>query len=1059
MKRFSLVITLVCFAFGLTFAQGQLTGTVTDESGETLIGASVLVKGTTSGTVTDIDGKFSLAVPANSEILIVSYTGFASKEVSINGATTLIIVLEESAAQLGEVVVTGLGIKREKKALGYAVTTIAADQLEARPEADVSRVLRGKVPGVNITQTSGLAGSGTNIIIRGYSSIQGSNQPLFVVDGIPFNTNTNSDQSFDNGGSSASSRFLDLDPNTIAEVNVLKGLSATVLYGEQGRNGVILITTKNGLAGNIDKKFEVTIDQGLYISRIASLPDDQDLYGNGFHNEASLAFSNWGAPFNQPGRNALSANGTIPHPYRQYSDVLPEFEGADYDYRAYDNLQGFFQDGLIKSTAINIANRISDGTSVNFSYAFRDEESFVPLSTLQKHNFGLGFQTKLDNGLQINATFNYVNNKRVAPPTAISFSSNPAGSDLSASLFSNVFYTPRSIDLNGLPFEDPTNRQSIFYRSDNGIQNPYWTLNNTGDNEQISRFFSTIALTYPVADWLTANYRLGVDNYSQESVFHINKGGVQLPLGAQVSNNRRNLIQDHNLNLQTTNQLGENFTLDGVLGVNIRRDNFDRITTRSEQQFVYGLIDHENYIIHDNDSRTIDENLIGVYANAVLGFRRYLYLNLSARNDWTSTLEPANRSVLYPSASLAFVPTDAFSGLQNSRTLNYLKFRAGIGTSAGYPDPYSTRSILGLETRSFVGRTGNVVNSNFVDNVLGNPNLQAEIHTEIELGVEARMFDNRVRLDLSAYTKNSSDLIIPLDLDPSTGYTSTTVNAAELNNRGLEIGLEVSVIQAKNINLSLNTNFTRNVSEVLSIAEGVDQVGIAGFTNIGNFAIVGQQYGIIQGTALRRSPAGDPVLNNNGQYLDEPGLNILGDPNPNYVLNYGASLNVFGVKFNALLTYSDGGAMYATTPSTLMGRGILQETGFDRFVPVIAPGVVANADGSFSPNTTQITSTQHYWTNGGVFHDEMRVYDATYLKLREISASYSLPTAMLDGTPLGGVTFTLSAQNLWFRAYGFPKGANFDPEVSSTGVGNGQGFELMNVPTAKQFGGSVRLTF
>jgi TonB-dependent SusC/RagA subfamily outer membrane receptor len=267
MKRFSLVITLVCFAFGLTFAQGQLTGTVTDESGETLIGASVLVKGTTSGTVTDIDGKFSLAVPANSEILIVSYTGFASKEVSINGATTLIIVLEESAAQLGEVVVTGLGIKREKKALGYAVTTIAADQLEARPEADVSRVLRGKVPGVNITQTSGLAGSGTNIIIRGYSSIQGSNQPLFVVDGIPFNTNTNSDQSFDNGGSSASSRFLDLDPNTIAEVNVLKGLSATVLYGEQGRNGVILITTKNGLAGNIDKKFEVTIDQGLYISR------------------------------------------------------------------------------------------------------------------------------------------------------------------------------------------------------------------------------------------------------------------------------------------------------------------------------------------------------------------------------------------------------------------------------------------------------------------------------------------------------------------------------------------------------------------------------------------------------------------------------------------------------------------------------------------------------------------------------------------------------------------------------------------------------------------------
>lgn len=1059
MKRISLVIALVCFAFGIAFAQ-NISGIVTDNSGEPLIGASILVKGTTSGTVTDIDGRFNLAVPANAEVLVVSYTGFATLEYPVqSGQTEMTIVLKESASSLNEVVVTGLGIKREKKALGYAVTTIGSEQLEARPEADVSRVLRGKVPGVNITQTSGLAGSGTNIIIRGYTSIQGSNQPLFVVDGVPFNTNTNNDQSFSNGGASASSRFLDLDPNTIAEVNVLKGLSATVLYGEAGRNGVILITTKNGLAGNIDKKFEVSIDQGVYINRIASLPDDQDQYGNGFHNEASLAFSNWGAPFDQPGRNGLSDNGTIPHPYRQYSNVLPQFEGADYEYRAYDNLGGFFDDGVIKSTAINVANRISDGTSVNFSYAFRDEDSFVPLSTLEKHNFGLGFQTELDNGLRINATFNYVNNKRVAPPTAISFSSNPAGSDLSASLFSNVFYTPRSIDLNGLPFEDPVTNESIFYRGNNSIQNPYWTLNNTGDNEQISRFFSTIALTYPVTDWLTANYRLGVDNYSQESIFHINKGGRQLPLGAMLSNNRRNLIQDHNLNLQITSQLNENFTLDGVFGVNIRRDNFDRITTRSEQQFVFGLIDHENFTVHDNDSRTIDENLIGVYANAVLGYKRFLYLNLSARNDWTSTLEAANRSVLYPSASLAFVPTDAFSGLQGSRALNYLKFRIGVGTSAGYPDPYSTRSVLGLETRSFVTNDGTVVNSNFVSNILGNPDLEAEIHTEIEFGVEGRFFNNRVSLDLSLYDKNSTDLIIPLDLDPSTGFTETTVNAAELSNQGIELGLEVTAIRTQDINLSFNANFTRNVSEVLAIAEGVDQVSIAGFTDIGNFAVVGQPYGIIQGTPLRRSPSGEPIVNGSGLYLDEPDLGILGDPNPDYVLNYGGGLNLYGVQFNALLTYSDGGVMYATTPSTLMARGILEETGFDRFVPVIAPGVVDNGDGTFSPNTTQITSTQHYWRNGGVFHDEMRTYDATYLKLREISASYSLPASLLDRTPLGGVTFTLSAQNLWFRAYGFPEGANFDPEVSSLGVGNGQGFELMNVPTAKQFGGSVRLTF
>ncbi len=1067
MKRLSLVIAFVCFAFGLAFAQQTITGSVTDVSGEPLIGASILVKGTTSGTVTDIDGNFILDVPTTGEFLVVSYTGYATLEYpvsSIDGAAA--IELAESASQLNEVVVTGLGIKREKKALGYAVTTLDAAELESRPEADVSRILRGKVPGVNITQTSGLAGSGTNIIIRGYTSIQGSNQPLFVVDGVPFNTATADDQTFDNGGSSASSRFLDLDPNTIAEVNVLKGLSATVLYGEQGRNGVILITTKNGLAGgNIDKKFEVTVDQGVFVSRIASLPEDQDLYGNGFHNERSVAFSNWGAPFNQPGRNNLGADGTIPHPYQQYADVLPQYADARYDYKAYDNLQGFFDDGLITTTSINVANRLSDGTSLNFSYGYRDESSFVPLSTLTKHNFGLGFQTTLDNGLRINSTFNYVKNDRTAPPTAISFSSNPAGDDLSSSLFSNVFYTPRSVDLNGLEYENPITNQSIYYRGGNDIQHPLWTLNNTGDTEDVSRFFGNVSLIYPLTDWLTANYRVGLDTYGSTSRFHINKGGIQLPLGAMLTNNRRNFIQDHNLNLQFDRTLNNDFTLDGVFGLNVRQDRFNRVETRSVQQFVYNLLDHENFIVHDNNSDQIDENLYGVYGNLAVGFRRFLYLTLSARNDWTSTLEADNRSVFYPSASLSFVPTDAFSALEGSRMINYLKVRASIGTSAGYPNPYGTRSVLGLQTRSFVTNAGVVINSNAVDNTLGNPDLSAELHTEIEFGLEGKFFNNRLGIDLSVYNKESTDIIIPLDLDPTTGFTSTTVNAAEVTNNGIELGVQFTPIRTQKVELILQGNFTRNVSEVTRIADGINQVGIAGFTDIGNFAVVGQPYGLIQGDVIQRAPNGQRVVGPNGVYLQAPDLGVLGDPNANYQLNYGGGLTVYGVRLNALLTYSDGGVIYATTPSTLMGRGILEETGFDRFVPVIAPGVKVNEVDdlgnpvSYVPNDIQITSTQHYWQNGGVFHDENRVYDATYLKLREVSASYTIPKKLFDKTPIGSMTLTLSAQNLWFRAYGFPKGANFDPEVSSTGVGNGQGFELMNVPTAKQFGGSLRLTF
>ncbi|MEL6274936.1 MAG: SusC/RagA family TonB-linked outer membrane protein, partial [Bacteroidota bacterium] len=782
MKRLSLVIALVFFAVSFIAAQRTITGSISDNTGEPLIGASVLVKGTTSGTVTDIDGAFSLGVPSDDAILVVSYTGFATQEVAVDPSqSSYSIVLEENATQLNEVVVTGLGIRREKKALGYAVTTLGTEQLEARPEADVTRILRGKVPGVNITQTSGLAGSGTNVIIRGYTSILGSNQPLFVVDGVPFNSSTNQDLAFNEGGASGSSRFLDLDPNVIAEVSVLKGLSATVLYGEAGRNGVVLITTKNGLSGELDKKMEITVDQGFFATQIASLPDDQDLYGNGFHNEQSLAFSNWGAPFNQPGRNAVAEDGTIPHPYQQYSDVLPEFDGARYDYRAYDNLGGFFQDGLIQTTSINVANRLSEGTTLNFSYGYRDEEGFIPLSTLVKHNFGLGFQTELSNGLRINSTFNYVNNDRVAPPTSDSFSSNPTAGE--ASIFSNIFYTPRSVDVNGLPFENPQDGSSIYYRGNNSIQHPNWTLANTADDEAVRRFFGQISLSYPITSWLSANYRIGLDGYTQRKRFHVNKGGRQIPLGLLRTSERENFIQDHNLNLQYNSSLNENITLDGVIGLNVRRDNFYRTTTTSEQQFVFGLIDHENFISHNSDAVQIDENLIGAYATISAGYRNFFYVNLQARNDWTSTLEKDNRSVFYPSVSASFIPTEAFAGLQNNRTINYLKLRLGYGTSAGYPDPYDTRSVLGLQTRTFVTREGTVVNTNFVDNVLGNPQLEAEIHQELEFGLEGRFINNRIGIDLSLYDKNSTDLIIPLDLDPSTGFTETTINAAELNNR------------------------------------------------------------------------------------------------------------------------------------------------------------------------------------------------------------------------------------------------------------------------------------
>jgi len=954
MKRISLVLSLLFFACSIAIAQRTVTGTVSDESGETLIGASVLVKGTTSGTVTDIDGKFSLNVPANAELLVVSYTGFATSEVPLTASNVIDITMSESAAQLNEVVVTALGIRKEKKALGYSVATIGSGQVENRVESDVGRILRGKAAGVDITQTSGVAGSGTNIIIRGYSSISGSNQPLFVVDGVPFNTATNTDRNFVTGGATASSRFLDLDPNNIAEINVLKGLSATVLYGEQGANGVILVTTKNGQGGaNAKKGFEISVTQGVARTEIANLPDYQNSFGNGFSGNYGLFFSNWGPAFDVRGSN-------------------------------------------------------------------------------------------------IQTSLNIVSSTRVSPPASVGFGSNPSG----ASVFANVLYTPRSVDLAGFPFQNPIDGSQVYYRGGNDIQNPRWGLANMADNEDINRYFGNVSASYQLTDWLTASYKIGVDTYTQNSRREINKGGSQVPDGQMLTNIRTNTIIDQVLNLSFDTDLSESFNLSGTVGVNDRRDRFERNTVNSTQQFIFGLFDQDNFIEHQGFQNRINEGYRGVFGSVTAGYNRYLYLTASARNDWSSTLEEANRSILYPSLSVSFVPTDAFESLQGSRVLNYLKLRAGYGTSARFPDPYQTRRPLGSTTRASLTPGGTPLNTNFVDNRLGNLNLEPELLGELEFGVEGRFLNNRVGIDLSIYDKQSSDLLVDLDLDPASGYSNTTINAAEVSNKGIEVSLNLIPVKSKDFTWDMTWNLTSNRNEVISIADGVDQIGISGFTNLGNFAIPGQPFGAIQGSAFVRGPNGGLLVNAAGEYEATNDPEVIGDPNPRYQANWLNTLSYKGVNLSWQFSYTDGGDIYSVTTATMLARGLTVDTDFDRFLPLILPG----EDAEGNENTVQGYAGDYFFA-GYFGADEGSIFDATVIRLREVSLSYSLPSSLLEKLPFGSISLRLVGENLWYYAPNFPVGVNFDPEVSSLGVGNGRGFDFLTGPTAKKYGATISLTF
>jgi len=1067
MKRLSLLLFFSLTLVSLSIAQKTVTGTVLDNGGEPIIGANILAKGTSVGTITDIDGSFSLDVPEGATNLIVSFTGFESQDLDITSTSNVEVILSEGEL-LDEIVVTGLGIKKSKKALGYGVTTLDSKALTARQETDVARLLRGKATGVDITSTSGLAGSGTNIIIRGFSTITGSNQPLFVVDGVPFNTSTNTNESFGQGGASSSSRFLDLDPNTIQEISILKGLSATVLYGEAGRNGVILVTTKNGSgATDANKKMEISINQGIFQSEIANLPDYQDTYGNGFNAGFGWFFSNWGAAFNDLNPSSYGSdykgeeNGQvlITHPYdqSQYADDFPEYAGAKYPYQPFNSVENFFNKGLASNTSVSLQSRLDENTSISATYSFLTEEGFTPAKDerndfarsnfLDKHNFGLGARTQLASGLRLKGSYNFVASNRETPLTGTGFGGDGNG------LFGALLFTPRSVDLNGLPYQSPIDGSNVYYRRGGPIQNPLWTLNNTGQTEAINRFFATTELSYELNENFTVLYRLGLDNYTQKNQRYINRGGARAPDGELSSFQRSNKITDQLVNVLYNFNLNDDFTLDGVIGANSRRESIDGTASNSSNQFVYGLIRHGNFIDHNVFNFESEENTLGVYGTATLGYKSFLYLNVQGRNDWTSALEPGNNSVFYPSASVSFVPTDAFSSLQNSSVLNYLKLRFGYGTSAGYPDPYSTRNVLNSRTNQFVSPGGQVLNTNGVSSNLGNRNLQAELFVELEGGVEARFLNNRIGLDLSLYNKTSKDLIISLPLDPATGFTSTTVNAAEVQNKGIELGLDITPLILGDFSWDLTVNYTKNISSVNEIFEGIDRVFVEGFGTLGNYAIPGEPFGVIYGRQFAKDDQGRILVDGQGGYVAGD-FGVIADPNPEFTANWMNNFSYKGLSFGFQWQYTHGGQMYSSTVGALLARGNTVDSDFDRSVPIILPNA-ANSDGT--PNDKQVYVGDEAFAT--FFTDEGAILDGTVLRLRQVSLAYAVPQKLLENTPFGRVGLTISGENLWYNAPNIPAGMNFDPEVISTGVGNGRGLDFRTAPTARKYGVSLNVTF
>lgn len=1082
-KRLLLLAGIVFLLAQTVLAQTvEVSGRVTDTKGEPIAGVSITEKGTLNGTSTGANGNYRIVVKQNA-VLIFSSIGFAAREMPVSGSS-LNVSLENVTAQISEVVVTSYGIRREKKALGYAVATVEGKSLEQRPETDVVRLLNGKAPGVDIQNTSGMSGSGTNITIRGVSTITGSSTPLFVVDGVPFDASTNAQASFVYGNTT-SSRFLDLDPNNIENISVLKGLSATTLYGELGRNGVILITTKNGANKNVSKKTEVSVTQSVFLNEVSNLPEYQQSYGGGFDQSVGLAFfSNWGARFTDPPT-------LVSHPYDRTAlhVALPQFNqtpgaGNDiiYEFKPYNSVEPFFRTGVLKTTSVGLQTGGRDAT-FNASYSYTDDQGFTPGNQLYKNNFGMGGNVKLANKLMFSGTFNYALTDYKAPPTSTSFGSNPSVS----SVFGNLIYTPIAVNLMGgpedgnnyLPWENPLDHSSIYYRGNNDIQNPIWTVNNGFTGQKVNRMFGNLRLSYSPLPNLDISYRLGYDFYNDYNYLSQNKGGT---VGADLiyrrgihrTVNGRNTIWDHSLLASWSKKLNTDWRLNVDGGANSLDRSYRQDGQRSTQQLVYGLFDHDNFIVHDNfdeEGGTIDFQTqtlsLGVFAQATIAYKEWAYVTVGGRNSWTSNLEKDNRSLFYPSIAGSFIPTSAIESLKGSNVLNYLKIRGGYSTSANFGVPYRTRNVLTIATNVYEGRTGTVLNANSISNRLANPDLKPELIGEIELGIESKLWDNRISLDLTFYRRLSEDQILDRDLDPSTGFTVQSINAGKVQNKGIEAALGITPIRTKDWRLQLDGLFTLNRSNVSHLPDDIKQIVVDGFSNEGLFAINGQPLGVIQGSYVIKvdetgKNTGDPLKGNrlvgaNGDYIASPTIGIIGDPTPDFKATSITTLDYKGFSFRMQWDWTQGGDMLAYTPGTLVGRGLTKDTDFDRHLPIILPGV--QSDGSV--NTVQISASQAYFNNYSGFFSmgDLITYDATMVRLREASLSYSIPSSVLSKTPFGSISLTLAGQNLWYNAPNFPEYCNFDPEVSSLGVSNVRGLEYLAGPTSRRVGVSVRVTF
>jgi TonB-linked SusC/RagA family outer membrane protein len=1038
MRKHLLLIVLFCSSVLLAQAQNRLTGQVKDAvTGEGLPGATIVIKGTATGTTTDVDGKYSITSTSASNVLVFSFVGYRVEEIMVGNQTVINVSLTPEMKTLDEVIVTAIGIKAEKKSIGYAAQDVKGDDLTSIQQSNIVNSLSGKIAGIEVVSSSGTPGASANIVIRGRSSLSSNNSPLFVIDGVPMSNDYSGSYYVDH-----SNRAIDVNSNDIESVTVLKGAAATALYGIRAANGAILITTKSG-RGTGDFRKNITFKSSLGFDQVNILPEKQYMFAQGSNGVySSTANTSWGPPI-----ETLRYDGATDYLLDRNGRIVPMNDPSATDKMVipYDNVNDFFQTALKSDTYLSMSGGNADGNYFA-SVGHLNQSGIVPNSEFTRTSFRLNGDMSLTNKLKVSGTASYTNSGGTFLQR---------GSNLSAVMVGLMRLTPTFDITNGS--DDPVNDVSAYMLPDGrqrnyfpNYDNPYWSINKNKATSEVNRLIGNTQVDYKVFPWLTAMYRLGIDFYTDKRDNYLDNNSSDTDNGYIDISTYQFRSVNSDFVMSAERNLGENFKLTLIGGHNYYTYDTYYIYQRGDLFILPNFYDVSNTAQTSGDDSKSKYKIVGAYYDLKLAYKNYLFLNTTGRNDWSSTLPPDKNSFFYPSVNLSFVFSDAFKLNEKVSFFDYGKIRASwaqVGNDAGLYalNDYYTAIDGGIQGQvSYATRT-----------TIGNKNIRPEKTKSTEFGVDLRFFQNRVGVDFAYYTSKSDGQIISVPIPYSTGFASMTLNSGIVSNNGIEIQLFGSPLRGKEFQWDMNLNFSKNNNIVEELPEGIPLIEFAttGLSSTRSVGIEGQPFGVLYGGRFLRNENGDVLVGDDGYPLIDQVAGIVGNPNPNFTVGFRNSFSYKGIVLSALIDYREGGDIYNGTRGVMTSLGTHKYTE-NRDEDFIFDGVNVNTG---LPNTVAVKRNRDYYSrqSGLAGLSEAYIEDGSWIRLREVSLNYSIPKKLLGKLPVSGLSIGVSGRNLFL----ITDYSGIDPETNLSGASNSLGRDYFNMPNTKSIEFSLQITY